>query len=170
RFLKLSLNCHCLFVTLVPLAKSGRLYLECPQRNIKLMMQGERRLREPGLLRLDAGTERYRVHGGGATVLSLLTGDRLTITDLEGCQPCELVAFSRDGQEDTAALGVAPDSSAEGLRALLSSNTEGDGAIIAALGRLGRKAPHPRAVQLFGGQTRSGDHEAFVAQREVICV
>ena len=128
------------------------------------------RLREPGLLRLEPGTERYRVRGGGATALTLSGGDRITITDLEGCQRCELVVFSREGREDAAALGARADGHAEGLAAVLSGKREDDQAVIAALKRFGINAQDVRAVQLFGGQTRPGDHQAFTAEREVVCV
>jgi glycine cleavage system T protein (aminomethyltransferase) len=128
------------------------------------------RLREPGLLRLEPGTERYRVRGGGATALTLAADDRITITDLEGCQRCELLVFSREGLEDAAALRARADGPAEGLAAVLSSKGEDDRAVIASLGRFGINALNARAVQLFGGQTRPGDHQAFIAEREVICV
>ena len=41
----------------------------------------------PGLMMLGPGVERYRVTGGGATVLALDAGDELEIVDPEGCQP-----------------------------------------------------------------------------------
>jgi aminomethyltransferase len=109
------------------------------------------RLREPGLLRLEPGTERYRVRGGGATAVALSAGDCITITDLEGCQRCELLVLSREGGEDAAALGVRADGPAEGLAAVLSSKSEDDRAVIASLGRFGINALNARAVQLFGG-------------------
>src|SRR6266850_3943628 len=93
------------------------------------------RLREPGLLRLEPGTERYRVRGGGATALTLAAGDRITITDLEGCQRCELLVFSHAGLEDAAALRARADGPAEGLAAVLSRTREGDQAVVAALKR-----------------------------------
>jgi len=128
------------------------------------------RLREPGLLRLDPGTERYRVRGGGATAIALYAGDRIIITDLEGSQRCELLVFSRDGQEDAAALGVRADAPAKGLARVLSGKSEEDRAVIAALGRSGINTLDARAVQLFGDQTRPGDHQSFTAEREVICL
>jgi aminomethyltransferase len=128
------------------------------------------RLREPGLLRLEPSTERYRVRGGGATALTLSADDRITITDLEGGQRCELVVFSREGREDAAALGARADGYAEGLVAVLAGKSEGDREVIAALGKFGINVQDARAVQLFGGRTRPGDHEAFIVEREVICV
>ncbi len=55
------------------------------------------RLREPGLAGFTPGTERYRVAGGASLVVALQPGDRLTVTDIEGRQPCELVAFDAQG-------------------------------------------------------------------------
>jgi aminomethyltransferase len=142
-----------------------------PKENSMLIAEAKRiRLREPGLLPLNPGTERYRVRGGGATTLSLLAGDRITITDLEGCQRCELIAFDREGREDTAALGLRADGPAEGLAAALFAKNESNRAAATLLGRLGINASDARAVQLFRGQTRAGDHQSFVAEREVICV
>ena len=59
----------------------------------------------PGLLMLGPGVERYRVTGGGATVLALDAGDELEIVDPEGRQPCELVAFDTAGRSDPGLLG-----------------------------------------------------------------
>src|SRR5207247_8508143 len=82
------------------------------------------RLREPGLLPLEPGTERYRVRGGGATIVTLSTGDRINIIDLEGRQRCELALFSQDGGEDVGSLGVAADSAVVGLVTVLRSGAE----------------------------------------------
>src|SRR5262249_8964627 len=108
------------------------------------------RLREPGLLRLEPGTERYRVRGGGATVVALSAGDRITITDLEGRQRCELLVFSRDGCEDAAALGARAEARPEGLARVLSCQREEDRMIVTSLGQFGIDILNSRAVQLFG--------------------
>ena len=41
---------------------------------------------------LPSGVERYRVPGGGAAVVPISAGDRITIIDVEGRQPCEVLA------------------------------------------------------------------------------
>ena len=80
------------------------------------------RLLQPGLWLLDPGTERYRVTGGGATALALEAGDRIEITDPEGRQSCELIAFDSAGASDPGLLGAAPDSGpAEGVQVILSA-------------------------------------------------
>jgi glycine cleavage system aminomethyltransferase T len=64
------------------------------QVDVRLGAAGARpRLREPGLAGFAPGTERYRVAGGASLVVALQPGDRLTVTDIEGRQPCEVVAF-----------------------------------------------------------------------------
>jgi len=70
-----------------------------------LLLPGEAAV-VPGLMMLGPGVERYRVTGGGATVLALDAGDELEIVDPEGCQPCELVAFDTGGQSDPGLLEV----------------------------------------------------------------
>ncbi len=51
----------------------------------------------PGVLSLPTGVERYRIIGGGATVLALSAGDEIEVVDPEGCQVCELIAFDAQG-------------------------------------------------------------------------
>ena len=128
------------------------------------------RLREPGLLPLEPGTERYRVRGGGATVVALNVGDRITIIDLEGRQRCELATFSPEGSEDARALGARADSKASGLATVLANGGHDAHAVTAALGRRRIDAKGTVAMQLFGGETRPGDREVFTAERPVICV
>src|SRR5260370_15124488 len=126
------------------------------------------RLREPGLLRWEPGTERYRVRGGGATVLTLNAGDRVTITDVEGRQPCELVAFSPDGHPDAEALGGRAQVNATGLATVLA-NGGGDAPAVSAALPQAMNPDGARAVRLLDGDTRPGDVESFTVERDVIC-
>ena len=63
-----------------------------------------------GGLSLPAGTERYTVPGGGALLVEIEAGDRVTIANTEGGQACELVALDKDGRSDADRLGVAGNS------------------------------------------------------------
>ena len=78
----------------------------------------------PGGFSLPAGTERYTVPGGGALLVEIEAGDKVTIANAEGGQACELVALDKDGRSDPAILGVAGNSNAAGLKALLLSGEE----------------------------------------------
>ncbi len=128
------------------------------------------RLLEPGLLRLEPGVERYRVRGGGATVLPLAAGDQIIVIDVEGQQRCELVVFSPDGRESSAALGARADGRSEALTALLAADEEDAWAVRAVLEQRRINPVDAPAVQLFGGTTRPGDQESFTAERDLVCI
>ncbi len=78
------------------------------------------RILRPGMRSLPAGTERYRVPGGGSLVVPVSAGDRLTLRDIEGGQRCELAFCADDGRFDASALGAAADTSGDGLRRTLA--------------------------------------------------
>ena len=103
------------------------------------------RLLEPGLPRFEPGVERYRVAGGGAVVLALSAGDRLTLIDLEGRQRAEVAAFGPVGVEDPDALGLSMNGPAEGISRLLAGADE------AATGyRCGPQSPRSCPVASHG--------------------
>ncbi len=47
----------------------------------------------PGFLRAEPDVERYTVRGGGYVAIEVSTGDKLTVRDSEGGQPCVVFAF-----------------------------------------------------------------------------
>ena len=123
-----------------------------------------------GLIRPEPGKERYQVCGGGAVGLKLAAGDRITISDLEGSQPCELAVFSLEGREDFPALSIRADGRLTGLSTPVA---EGDWDTQAALARLRQydiDASDARAVRLFGHSSKPGDQESFGVERDAICV
>ena len=138
----------------------------------------------PGLMLLGPGVERYRITGGGATVLSLRAGDELEIVDPEGRQRCELVAFDRAGRSDPGLLGVvdgnASDSS--GRRAsdgepaalgILSAPLQDARRVRAGLERSGVDLAAMRAaapLRVLDGDTPSGARARAVAHTDVACV
>jgi len=58
-----------------------------------------------------------RVRGGAAQVFALAKGDRLRAIDLEGGQGALFYAFSADGRDGAALLGLALDN--DNMRAML---------------------------------------------------
>ena len=62
--------------------------------------------------------------GGGALALRVQVGDRLTLVNDEGGQPCEVVAARPDGRIDAGLLGQVSNSGAEGLKAMLAAGDE----------------------------------------------
>ena len=67
----------------------------------------------PGLLL--PGTERYHVPGGGAIVIDIEAGDRITVRNSEGGQASELLAFDQSGRSDPGIIGAKTNSNAAGL-------------------------------------------------------
>ena len=130
---------------------------------------------------LGPGVERYRVTGGGATVLALAAGDELEIVDPEGCQPCELVAFDQAGTSDPGLLepaagsengqnGRSDERAAVGI---LSAALHDARRVRAGLERVGIdmaaiQAATPR--RLFVGDTPAGSSARVIAQAVVACV
>ena len=63
-------------------------------------------IRNPGLMALPPGVERYFVRGGGLSVLEILPEDKLEIINDEGKQTCEVVVFNTKGKSDLSILNL----------------------------------------------------------------
>ena len=123
-------------------------------------------IRQPGLLGLPAGMERYQVAGAGAVFISVEAGDTVTIRDIEGGQPCELVAADALGKIDAGILGAKANSNATGLKALLLEDNESLSAFRLGLERRKIDLAAPRAIRLFGAESSAGSEEAFKVSRD----
>ncbi|MEI6699790.1 MAG: DUF1989 domain-containing protein, partial [Mycobacteriaceae bacterium] len=124
------------------------------------------RIVRPGVRVLAPGVERYRVPGAGSVVVAVGTGDQLLLTDTEGGQACELLFCDMSGRFDLAALGVAGDSDAAGLKAMLAGT--GDSAVrtLSALRRRNIDLGQARATRLFGGQSQAGNTASLSVARD----
>ena len=67
-----------------------------------------------------AGLEKFEVPGGGAWLIALGAGDRVTVINLEGGQRAELIAADDQGRVDPGILGASGNSDAAGLKSLLA--------------------------------------------------
>ena len=77
--------------------------------------------RRAGAYRLASNEERHTVQGGGASLLEVKPGDRITVTNAEGGQRCELLAAHLDGRVDASVLGWSAEASGDDLRATVNS-------------------------------------------------
>jgi len=142
-----------------------------PDSGLALASAGARpRLIEPGLAGFAPGTERYRVRGGGSLTVALQPGDRITVTDIEGRQPCELVAFDGRGRGDGSVLGARAEAVPEGLHAILESGAEDARRLRAALERRGLALGEARALVPFGADAPAGEAADFVAEGAAVCL
>ena len=136
----------------------------------------------PGLLMLEPGVERYRVTGGGATVLALDAGDELEVVDPEGRQRCELVAFDAGGRSDPGLLGPAgaggngrslESTSEPAALDILSAELQDARRVRAGLERAGIDLAAVRAaspLRLLDGDTPPQSRARVVAHADVACV
>src|SRR3954469_20153693 len=102
----------------------------------------------PGLKPVNPSFESWGVRPGGATVVRVRPGDRLTVRDPDGGQPAEVTVLDAQGGEDAAALGARAGPPATGVPAAV-----GNGGAATYLGELRRRGlkPHDaRAIRLFG--------------------
>ncbi len=104
--------------------------------------------------------ERYAVPGGGAVVVEIAAGDRVSVTNDEGGQRAELLAAHPDGRVDCGLLGWQADTAAEGLRAMLP----GMARLRLSLALRGIDLAGARAIGLFGAASRAGESAGFVVQ------
>ncbi|WP_037279757.1 DUF1989 domain-containing protein [Rubellimicrobium mesophilum] len=115
---------------------------------------------------LASGRERHEVPGGGALLVRIGAGDRVTIANVEGGQPCELLAADARGRLDAGLLGTRASGDAGGLRAMLAGADaawNGLGRLRAGLLRRGIDLGPATSVNLFGPDTRAGEQAGFTA-------
>lgn len=120
-----------------------------------------------------SGRERYEVAGNGAILIRIGAGDRLTIGNPEGGQRVELVAADDQGRIDAGILGVAANSDAGGLKALLSAGPRlgsGMGGLRLGLERRGIDLAKAGAVTLFAADTPAGTEQVFTATRDGVLI
>jgi aminomethyltransferase len=122
----------------------------------------------PGLKPADPSFESWWVRPGGATVVPVRAGDRLTVRDPDGGQPAEVTVLDAEGGEDAAALGARADAPASVLTAALRNG--GAATFLAELHRRGLEPHDARAIRLFGTDSAPGASESFTAARAATVV
>ena len=125
---------------------------------------------EPALWPFEPGRERHRVPGAGASAILIAAGDKLTITDVEGAQPAEVLAFDAEGRDDLSGLGLRPERPAVGLQATLSRDDESAARLANALRARNVDLGGVRCATLFGPESRPGDSAGFQAERDLLLV
>ena len=111
------------------------------------------------------GVERYEVPGGGALLVEVAAGDRVTVVNAEGGQAAEVLAADRAGRVDLEVIGAAGNCAGEGLKALVAGGGPGMARLRTGMARRGIDLGRARAVRLFGAGSPAGDRAEFVVQR-----
>lgn len=124
----------------------------------------------PGMPILPPGVERYVVDGGSAIVIGVEEGDRITVTDLEGRQPAELLAADIKGRIDPGILGRKGNSAAAGSKAALAADEESARIVRAGLKRRKIDLTEARAIRVFSATSPAGNRAEFKADRKATLV
>src|SRR4051812_6292009 len=122
----------------------------------------------PGRKPADPGFESWWVRRGGATVVPVRPGARLTVRAPDGGQPAELTVLDAEGSEDAGALGARADAPATVLVGALQNG--GAAPVLAELHRPGLKPHDARALRLFATDSPPGASESFTAARAATVV
>jgi len=115
----------------------------------------------PGIRANAPNTERYKARGGGSLVISIGVGDEISVRDIEGLQPCELITVLSDGRSDLTMLGASATGTGEGLKAILSGNDPDAARTRKALERRGVDPASLSSLRIFGGQSKAGETATF---------
>ena len=115
----------------------------------------------PGVNSLNAGTERYRVKGGGSVVFKVDSGDQILVSNPEGGQLCELSFLDRDGRFRAEGLGASFDCAADGLKQSLEPYAPDSARTLSTLKRLGADLGDAKAIRLFGLSSSPGSKAEF---------
>ena len=125
---------------------------------------------EPRVFSMPPGTERYVVEGCGAILIRLEEGDRLTIENTEGGQPCEVVCTSDDGKPDSGILGATAQGPAVGLQRLMTSADQSLRSLRMGVEARGIDLTAAGAIHLFESTTPAGTEASFTASRDGVVI
>jgi len=126
--------------------------------------------REPGLWRADPYLERYTVPPCGSATFELFAGDAITVTDPEGAQPGELIAFSTDGRAAPGGLCDTRPKAATGFQKILASSEPSAQQVAAGLKRRNINAADAKAIALFGSDSDAGSAHHYTARENLLCI
>ncbi|MDO5622626.1 MAG: DUF1989 domain-containing protein [Paracoccus sp. (in: a-proteobacteria)] len=105
--------------------------------------------------------ERHTVQGGGALLVALAAGDRLSLTNTEGGQRAEIVTADLSGRA-APLLGTATDEP-HGLRRALSGDDDSLRRLARGIAARGIDLSGRCALSLFGADSPAGDSADFTA-------
>ncbi|MFX0542907.1 DUF1989 domain-containing protein [Roseovarius sp. S4756] len=125
---------------------------------------------EPRVFSMPPGTERYVVEGSGAILIRIEAGDRFTITNDEGGQPCEVVAADEKGVIDPGIIGGASNSDAAGLKALLSASDQSLRGLRMGLEARGLNLSQARAHRFWDAGTPAKATQDFAVERDGVLI
>lgn len=127
-------------------------------------------LYQPSVFSLPKGSERYVVEGSGAVLIAVEQGDRITVSNDEGGQVCEIVAADNKGVVDAGIIGAEANSDASGLKALLDGADHSLRGLRMGVQARGMDLSQGGAVRFFDRATAAKTEQMFTAQRDGVVI
>ena len=118
----------------------------------------------PGIRTLPDDLERYVVSPGGSVIVEIEGGDAITVIDVEGLQPCELITAASNGRMDATLLDQKPNGAASGFLSILAGKDESANRAQQSLKRRNIDVAKAKAVRIFGMDSKAGDKAEFKVQ------
>ena len=116
---------------------------------------------EPGLWQLEPSQERYTVPACGVIVIDLYADDELVIKDPEGGQLAEVVPFTAEGKGDPALLGIRKSIPADGMRSILSGESDSARRVRKAMEKRNLDLATAEAGKLFSPDSLAREEFSF---------
>ena len=124
---------------------------------------------EPGLWQLEPSQERYTVPACGVIVIDLYADDELVIKDPEGGQLAEVVPFTPEGKGDPALLGIRKSIPADGMRSILSGESDSARRVRKAMEKRNLDLATAEAAILFSPDSLAREEFSFRVSSNTTC-
>ena len=124
---------------------------------------------EPGLWQLEPSQERYTVPACGVIVIDLYADDELVIKDPEGGQLAEVVPFTPEGKGDPALLGIRKSIPADGMRSILSGESDSARRVRKAMEKRNLDLATAEAGKLFSPDSLAREEFSFRISSNCTC-
>lgn len=121
---------------------------------------------QPLVFSMPPGTERYVIKGAGAVLVAVEAGDKISVCNDEGGQPCEILCVDTHGKPDTEILGLPANSEMAGLKALLTSADQSLYGLRMGLDARGIRLDVARGLRIFDATTPAKTVEDFRSLRD----
>ena len=125
---------------------------------------------KPNIFSMPPGTERYVIEGQSAVLITIETGDQITIINDEGGQICEIVVSDPNGKIDAGIIGASIHGDAYGLKALLDSDNKSLRGMRMGLDARGIDVAKAKAVYLFESTTPAKTEGQFTVVRNGVLI
>jgi aminomethyltransferase len=125
---------------------------------------------QPQVFSMLPGTERYVIQGAGAVLIPIEVGDKISISNDEGGQPCEILCSDTSGRADAGILGATANCDLVGVKSLFAGTDRSLHGVRLGLDARGIDLGLARGLRIFDALTPAKTSEDFRAARDGVLV